>query len=175
MSTDDPRVLAARQKAFLLYEGRVTPHRSCGIAMAETFGLGTRPYQALRRGGLTGEGECGVIVSGRLILGEILGDPDPSGPPTPALKQAIALFNARWPERVQRGAAEGESMICNTLTAPFEDFRGPARAGFCAALATEVATVVAEVLLELGVEPTVDPIEGVAGFDPAAPVDPLPR
>ena len=38
-------MLAARRKAFLLYDGRVTPHRSCGIAMAETFGLLTPAYQ----------------------------------------------------------------------------------------------------------------------------------
>ena len=50
----------ARAKAFLLYEGKVVPHRSCGIALAETFNLPARPYQCLRRGGITGEGECGA-------------------------------------------------------------------------------------------------------------------
>ena len=44
-------VTAARDKAFVLYEGVRTPHRSCGIALAETFGLATPAYQALRRGG----------------------------------------------------------------------------------------------------------------------------
>ena len=42
-------VAAARDKAFILYEGVRTPHRSCGIALAETFGLPTPAYQAPRR------------------------------------------------------------------------------------------------------------------------------
>ena len=41
----------ARQKCFILYEGQKTPHRSCGIALAETFNVPTAPYQSLRRGG----------------------------------------------------------------------------------------------------------------------------
>src|SRR5450432_4011904 len=49
---------AARGKAFTLYEGVLVPHRSCGIAIAETFGLPTRAYQVLRRGGITGKGPC---------------------------------------------------------------------------------------------------------------------
>ena len=52
------------------------PHRSCGIALAETFNLATTPYQCLRNGGITGKGECGAIKAGELILGEYLGDPD---------------------------------------------------------------------------------------------------
>src|SRR5687768_1686409 len=84
-------IAQAREKAFVLYEGIRVPHRSCGIALAETFGLPTRPYQALRRGGLTGEGYCGSIKAGELILGELLGDPDPTAPPTDALRRA-----ARW-------------------------------------------------------------------------------
>ena len=47
-------VAAARAKADVLYAGVATPHRSCGIALAETFGLPTPAYQALRRGGITG-------------------------------------------------------------------------------------------------------------------------
>ena len=60
---------AARRKVFILYEGKRTPHRSCGICLAETFNLPTQPYQALRRGGITGEGQCGAIKAGELILG----------------------------------------------------------------------------------------------------------
>ena len=41
-----------------------------GICLAETFNLPTAPYQALRRGGITGEGECGAIKAGELILGQ---------------------------------------------------------------------------------------------------------
>jgi hypothetical protein len=80
----------ARDKAYLLYEGRQVAHRSCGIALAETFNLPTRPYQALRRGGITGEGACGAIRAGEHILGEYLGDPDPTGPVTDVLREAIA-------------------------------------------------------------------------------------
>ena len=63
----DPRIDAARRTAFVLYEGVETPHRSCGIALAETFSLDTRPYQAFRKGGITGEGPCGSIQAGLII------------------------------------------------------------------------------------------------------------
>src|SRR5688572_261331 len=46
-------IAAARDKAFVLYEGVRTPHRSCGIALAETFGLPTPAHQALRRAAIT--------------------------------------------------------------------------------------------------------------------------
>ena len=80
---------AAREKAFILYEGRRVPHRSCGIALAETFGLPTPAYQSLRRGGITGEGACGAIRAGEQVLGELLGDPDPTGQVTPELREAL--------------------------------------------------------------------------------------
>lgn len=163
------RIAAARRKAFLLYEGVATPHRSCGIALAETFDLPTRPYQSLRRGGLTGGGACGTVMAGRLILGEVLGDPDPTGPVTPALKAAIEEFEARWAGRIDRGAARGDSIVCNDLVAQFADFRGPARASFCTQLATEVATLLAEVFVRNDVPFEVSPIEGVPGSDPSRP------
>jgi predicted DNA binding protein len=53
-------IAAAREKAYILYQGRQVPHRSCGIALAETFGLATPAYQSLRRGGITGCGACGA-------------------------------------------------------------------------------------------------------------------
>src|SRR5215475_2202446 len=87
-------VAAARQKAYVLYEGVQTPHRSCGIALAETFGLPTPAYQALRRGGITGKGDCGAIRAGEQVLGELLGDPDPTGAVTPALREAVAWYQA---------------------------------------------------------------------------------
>src|SRR5258706_12369282 len=93
-------VARARDKAFVLYEGKRVPHRSCGIALAETFGLPTRPYQALRRGGITGEGECGAIKAGELILGELLGDPDPRGSVTPNLRAPIVWYGRTIPERL---------------------------------------------------------------------------
>ena len=70
LSPDDVAyITAAREKAFVLYEGVQVPHRSCGIAIAETFNLPTRPYQALRRGGITGKGPCGAIRAGEHVLG----------------------------------------------------------------------------------------------------------
>ena len=166
------RVLACRHKVFLLYEGERTPHRSCGIAMAETFGLPTAPYQALRRGGITGCGECGVVVGARLVLGQILGDPDPTGSVTEVLRTAMEEFEARWPDRL---GPRDRRIVCRDLTARFASFAGPDRASFCTALATEAATLVAEVLIRNGVPVDPTPIEGVpaAVFDPAAPADPL--
>jgi hypothetical protein len=152
-------VSAVREKANLLYAGVVTPHRSCGIAIAESFGLPSRSYQALRRGGIGGQGECGAIVAGRLVLGELLGDADPTGQITPELREAMERYEARWRERIDRGQAPGESIVCNTLTSPFAIFRSPERHAFCTALATEVATAVAEVLADMGLELAITPLE----------------
>lgn len=156
--TDDEqrRIEAARRHASVLYEGVITPHRSCGIALAETFGVATRPYQILRRGGLTGSGTCGTVMAGRMLLGEILGDPDPSGPVTPLLRAAVEEFEARWPERL--GRTRDDSVVCNDLVARFDDFRGPARVAFCTLLAAEVAALVAEVLVRNGVAFAISPI-----------------
>ena len=136
-------IAAAREACRLRYEGVVVPHRSCGIALAETFGRPTPAYQSLRRGGLTGKGECGTAVAGRLLLGEILGDPDPGGAVTPLLRSATLEYEARWGER----AGVPGDRVCNTLVAPFPDFMGAPRARMCAALAAETAALVAEVLL----------------------------
>lgn len=179
LSADEARsVLAARQKAFILYEGVETPHRSCGICLAEVFNLPTAPYQALRRGGITGEGECGAIVAGRLVLGQLFGDPDPTGATTEALQQAINLYTTLWRERVDRreapaGRGEVPDMVCNTLTSQFPIFRSPERAGFCTHLSTEVATAVAEVCARMGRPVAITPIDDVPRFDPGAPEDPL--
>lgn len=139
-------VAAARAGATLRYAGVVVPHRSCGIAIAETFGRATAPYQALRRGGLTGAGECGTRLGGRMVLGELLGDPDPSGPARPLLVAAVRFYDARWAGRTGQAAR-----VCGALTAPFADFRGPGRAAFCTALAAETAALLAETLLRAGV------------------------
>ncbi len=138
----------ARQKAFILYEGKATPHRSCGIALAETFNLPSRPYQSLRKGGITGEGQCGAIKAGELVLGEILGDPDPAGAVTDDLRKAIVLYQRFVKERVDKGKAA--SIICNDLTGQFSDFTGPDRMRFCTNIAATVAECVAEALLEVG-------------------------
>ena len=50
-----------RSKALVLYEGAVTAHRSCGIALAEAFDRPSAAYQSLRRGGITGQ-----VVDGRM-------------------------------------------------------------------------------------------------------------
>jgi hypothetical protein len=151
---------AARQKAYILYEGRQVAHRSCGIALAETFGLPSRPYQALRRGGITGAGDCGAIRAGELVLGELLGDPDPTGTVTPVLRDAITWYQAACAERIDRGGAP--DIVCNNLTRRFGDFRSPERAAFCTSIAAEVAAIAAEALRRFAPEVPVaiTPVEG---------------
>jgi hypothetical protein len=141
-------VEAARATAFVLYEGVRVPHRSCGIAIAETFGLATPAYQSLRRGGITGAGTCGALRAGEQALGELLGDPDPGGAVTPALRAAIVWYQAAAPARVDRGDAP--DTICNSLVRPLGDFAGPRRKAFCTSLAAEVAALTAEALCRFG-------------------------
>lgn len=155
-STRDDAVRAAREKAFVLYEGVRTPHRSCGICLAETFGRATAPYQSLRRGGLTGEGECGALKAGELILGEVLGDPRPEGPVTDALRQAIVRYREHWRQRLQ--GVVGTDIVCNTLTAPFPEFMGADRRAMCTRIAADAAAAVAETLVEAGVDPAITPL-----------------
>ncbi|MEQ1568801.1 MAG: hypothetical protein ABMA64_24400 [Myxococcota bacterium] len=158
--TDRERQLidAAREKVRTLYEGKVTPHRSCGIAMAETFGLPTAPYQALRRGGITGCGECGVVVAGRLVLGQFFGDPDPTGAVTPPLRAAATEYEQRWSARIDRRGAPPEAVVCNALTQQFSAFGAPERASFCTSLAADVGELVAEVIVRNGGAFEVTPI-----------------
>ena len=140
-------VAAARAKAFVLYEGVRVAHRSCGIALAETFGLPTRAYQALRRGGITGKGACGAIRAGEQVLGELLGDPDPAGAVTPALRAAASWYQDAWLARIRHGEPD---IICNDLVRPHGDFAGPARKAFCTNLAADVAALAAEALCRFG-------------------------
>ncbi len=137
-------VRAAREGAHLRYEGKTVPHRSCGVAIAETFGRPLPAYHSLRKGGLTGRGECGTAVAGRLVLGELLGDP--LGPPTPAVVEATLAYEAHWDARC---GVDGDR-ACHRLMAPFPDFQGPARAARCTSLAAETAALVAEVLVRAG-------------------------
>jgi hypothetical protein len=134
---------AARAKAFTLYEGVVVPHRSCGIAIAETFGVPSRSYQALRRGGITGKGACGAIRAGEQLLGELLGDPDPGGAVTPELRAAIIWYQDAWLARIRHGEPD---IVCDHLVRPHGDFAGPARKAFCTNLAADVAALTAEAL-----------------------------
>lgn len=142
-------VARARDTAFVLYEGVRTPHRSCGIAVAETFGLPTRSYQALRRGGITGTGACGAMRAGEQVLGELLGDPDPTGQVTPALRAAITWYQDAA-ARIDRG--ESPDIVCNNLVRPLGDFGGPRRKAFCTSLASQVAALTAEALCRFAPE-----------------------
>ena len=142
-------VAAARDKAFVLYEGVKTPHRSCGIALAETFDVPSRPYQALRRGGITGKGACGAIRAGEQVLGELLGDPDPTGAVTPALRSAIAWYQDAWLTRLRGGNPD---IVCDHLVRPHGDFAGPARKAFCTNIAADVAALTAEALCRFGTD-----------------------
>ncbi len=144
----DELVRWAERRCRLLYAGERVRHRSCGIALAETFGRSTQPYQALRKGGLTGEGMCGAITAGTLILGEVFGDPDPSGAATDTLKRSVVRYRELWQTEIVRGRAT--TIICNDLTGQFDDFRGPDRHAFCTDLASVAARCVARTILELG-------------------------
>lgn len=139
-----------RSKAFVLYAGEETPHRSCGIALAEAFDRPTAAYQSLRRGGITGEGTCGAVVAGQLLLGEFLGDPDPTGKVTPALRGAMEVYLRRVRGELDRG--ESPDLVCKNMTAPHGEFMGARRHRFCTGVVAEVAQIVDEVLRGAGVE-----------------------
>lgn len=161
--SDAALVARAREKARVLYEGKLVAHRSCGICLAETFGLPWRAYETLRRGGLTGEGACGAIRAGEMVLGEMLGPERPEDPAPERLKEAILFYQASWKEKQAR---EGwADTICNNLTAPLGDFKGAARAGFCTSLAAEAAERVAEALARVGQSFEITPIEGLPPRD----------
>jgi hypothetical protein len=152
-------VASARDKAFVLYEGTRTPHRSCGIALAETFGLPTPAYQALRRGGITGKGTCGAIRAGEQVLGELLGDPSPTGVVTPALRSAVTWYQEAWRTRMFAAQAAPD-IVCDSLVRPHGDFMGPARKAFCTNLASDVAALTAEALCRFAsVRPPIAPVE----------------
>lgn len=152
-------VTAARDKAFVLYEGTRTPHRSCGIALAETFGLPTPAYQALRRGGITGKGSCGAIRAGEQVLGELLGDPSPTGAVTPALREAVTWYQQAWHARMFPGHTAPD-VICDSLVRPHGEFLGPARKAFCTNLAADIAALTAEALCRFApARPAITPVE----------------
>jgi len=143
---DRERVDALREKARVLYEGKRVAHRSCGIALAETFGVGTRPYQALRGGGISGEGSCGAVQAGRLILGELFGDPEPTGAVTPSLRGAMARYDAE----IARRSPGLERATCKALTGRFPVFQSEERLQSCTGIAALVAEVLAETIARFG-------------------------
>ena len=138
--TDPDLVTTLRERAHLLYDGKAVRHRSCGVAIAETFGVAPGPYTGLRKGGLTGEGRCGAMLAGELVLAELLADPDPTGPVTPALREATAFYRAELDRRLGVAA---RAASCNELTSRFPIFQSEERHGFCTDLVTEVAEVLA--------------------------------
>jgi hypothetical protein len=147
LTADERAYIAdARAKADTLYAGVTTPHRSCGIALAETFGLPTPAYQSLRRGGITGKGACGAIRAGEQVLGELLGDPDPTGPVTPELRAAVSWYQTAWQHRLFPSEPVPD-ITCDRLVRPHGDFMGPARKAFCTSLAADVAALTAEALV----------------------------
>src|SRR3954470_19833105 len=149
---------AARDKAFVLYEGVRTPHRSCGIALAETFGVPTPAYQALRRGGITGKGACGAIRAGEQVLGELLGDPSPVGAVTPMLRDAVTWYQQAWAARLFP-ADPAPDITCDRLVRPHGDFMGASRKALCTNLAADVAALTAEALCRFSTQrPAITPL-----------------
>jgi len=154
MLTRDELVATVREKARILSDGKQVPRRSCGMAIAESFDRDPRPYQALRRGGITGVGHCGAIVAGGLVLGEVFGYPDAAAPVSIALRDAMTRYQAQVAKRLPRGP--GGTVVCNDLVSPFPDFESDGRQLFCTMLTSTVAGIVAGIILELGgkLEPT---------------------
>lgn len=153
-------VAEARDKAHILYRGEKVSHRSCGIALAETFSLATPAYQALRRGGITGEGVCGSIRAGEQVLGELLGDPDPAGAVTDSLSRAINWYQRQVPLRID--PIQSPDYVCNSLTRQHGDFSGDKRKSFCTELTAEIAALTTEALLRFGdMALSIQPIEGL--------------
>jgi hypothetical protein len=143
------KIKQAQNIAKCLYEGKEVKKRSCGVALAETFCLPTRPYSCLRKGGVTGENECGAILGGRLVLGEILGDPDPLAPITSKLFDGMHLYKSLCQKYLKTGAAT--SHTCYDLTRQYKDYDSPERKGFCGDSVEVIAGCVAEVLEKLEV------------------------
>ncbi len=141
---------AARKRAYALYEGKEVPHHACGAAVAVTFGVSARPYQSLRKGGITGQRFCGSIRAGEILLGELLGDEDPTGSVTQALREATIWFQERIPARFDKG--QSPDYVCNNLTGSLGDFMGPVRKGFCTNLTSEVAALTMEAVLRFAPE-----------------------
>jgi hypothetical protein len=123
---------------------------------------------------VTGEGTCGAVVAGQLLLGELLGDPDPRGKLTPELARAMRTYLRRVREELDRGSSP--SLVCNDMTAPHGEFTGPQRHRFCTGIVAQVAQLVDEVSREHGIEHRATPVELQDGarFHPGTDPDPEP-
>ncbi len=126
-----------------LYEGKEVPHHSCGICIACTFGLKPSAYQSLRKGGITGCGECGAIKGGEMVLGEYLGDPNPTGAVTDALRSGIEHYRQLLAEAKLTPLT---AITCNHLVRHYPDFMGDERKAFCADLVVQITEFVQQVL-----------------------------
>ena len=85
---------------------------------------------------------------------------------TPALLEAMRTYQRRVEEELDRGASP--DLICNSMTAPHGDFKGPARHAFCTAVVGQVAQLVDETLRAHGVEVEATPVrlDDGTSFDP---------
>ena len=101
------------------------------------------------------------------MLGELLGDPDPTGAVTSALRAAISWYGEAWPGRLVPDVPSGPGepgqpdIICDHLVRRLGDFAGPARKAFCTNLAAEVAALTAEALCrfaEVPARPAIVPV-----------------
>ncbi len=142
-------VHSVRDRARRLFQGDQVAERSCGIALAEAFGLPTRPYQALCRGFVTGAGPCGAVTAGQLILGEYLGYGDVSAPVSLQLREASERYQREILGRIDHPGRA--SLVCQELLRRFPIDREEERAEFCAGVVAAVAELVGEILAEAGV------------------------
>ena len=83
------------------------------------------------------------------MLGELLGDPDPIGAVTPALRAAVTWYQDAWQRRLM---PDEPDIVCDHLVRRHGDFAGPARKAFCTNLAAEVAALTAEALCRFAAE-----------------------
>lgn len=144
------RVAQARKLSNAYYTNQFGAHYSCGIAIALTFGLDPKSYRSLRRGGILGYSECGALKAGEMVLGEFLGDPDPTGPVTDELREAVAEYRRRL-----ANAGYRPYHSCHEFTNKFTEFDSDDRRSFCAGLVEFVAGTVAEILAASKVDFTI--------------------
>ena len=84
-----------------------------------------------------------------MVLGEYLGDPNPTGAMTDALKNGMAHYRRLLAEA---GLAPLAIITCDHLVQNYPDFMGDDRKAFCADLVVKVTEMVEQVLEEQGVQ-----------------------
>ena len=98
-----------------------------------------------------------VHRQGEQVLGELLGDPSPTGAVTPELRSAITWYQAAWQSRLM---PDKPDIICDNLVRPHGDFAGAARKAYCTNVAAEVAALTAEALCRFSASrPAITPFE----------------